>query len=147
MTLSKRNRIFLSVVLLFTVGVAGLLYTVSSGLDIRYRESAEETLVDTAYILAAWIETDANESLIDVTRMNQVFNRVYSQQFTANIYAITKHNVNLRVYVTDANGIVVYDSKDEKTGEDFRAWHDIHMTLAGKYGARTTRTDENDPKK
>jgi len=146
MAMSKRNRIFLSVILLFTVGVTGLLYTVSSGLDIRYRESAEETLVDTAYILAAWIETDANESLIDVTRMNQVFSRVYSQQFTANIYAITKHNVNLRVYVTDVNGIVVYDSKDEKTGEDFRAWHDIHMTLAGKYGARTTRTDENDPK-
>ncbi|HAJ70813.1 MAG TPA: two-component system sensor histidine kinase CreC, partial [Methylophilaceae bacterium] len=56
--MSKRNRIFLSVILLFTLGVAALLYTVSSGLDIRYRESAEETLVDTAYIMAAWIETD-----------------------------------------------------------------------------------------
>jgi two-component system, OmpR family, sensor histidine kinase CreC len=144
--MSKRNRIFLSVILLFTLGVAGLLYKVSSGLDMRYRESAEETLVDTAYILAAWIETDANESLIDATRMNQVFNRVYSQQFTAKIYTITKHSVNLRVYVTDTNGIVVYDSMGQDTGLDFRAWHDVHMALAGEYGARTTRTIESDPK-
>ena len=142
--MSKRNRIFLSVILLFTFGVAALLYTVSSGLDMRYRESAEETLVDTAYIMAAWIETDANESLIDATRMNQVFNRVYSQRFTAKIYAITKHSVNLRIYVTDINGTVVYDSKGEDTGEDFRAWHDIHMALSGEYGARTTRIDVND---
>ncbi|MDX1914873.1 MAG: two-component system sensor histidine kinase CreC [Methylophilus sp.] len=144
--MSKRNRIFLSVILLFTLGVAALLYTVSSGLDIRYRESAEETLVDTAYIMAAWIETDANESLIDATRMNQVFNRVYNQRFTAKIYAITKHSVNLRVYVTDANGIVLYDSMGQDTGQDFRAWHDIHMALAGQYGARTTRTIAHDPK-
>lgn len=144
--MSKRNRIFLSVILLFTLGVAALLYTVSSGLDIRYRESAEETLVDTAYIMAAWIEADASESLIDASRMNHVFDSLYSRRFTAKIYAITKHSVNLRVFVTDSNGTVVYDSKGEKTGEDFRAWHDIHMTLSGQYGARTTRTDENDPK-
>ncbi|OYZ06030.1 MAG: two-component system sensor histidine kinase CreC, partial [Methylophilales bacterium 16-45-7] len=144
--MSKRNRIFLSVILLFTLGVAALLYTVSSGLDIRYRESAEETLVDTAYIMAAWIEADASESLIDASRMNHVFDNLYSRRFTAKIYAITKHSVNLRVFVTDSNGTVVYDSKGEKTGEDFRAWHDIHMTLSGQYGARTTRTDENDPK-
>jgi two-component system, OmpR family, sensor histidine kinase CreC len=141
----KRNRIFLSVILLFTLGVAALLYTVSSDLDIRYRESAEETLVDIAYIMAAWIETDANESLIDATRMNQVFNRVYSQRFNAKIYAITKRSVNLRVYVTDTNGTVVYDSKGENTGDDFRSWHDIHMALSGQYGARTSRTNENDP--
>jgi two-component system, OmpR family, sensor histidine kinase CreC len=142
---SKRNRIFLSVILLFTLGVAALLYKVSSGLDMRYRESAEETLVDIAYIMAAWIETDANESLIDATRMNQVFKRVYSQQFTAKIYAITKHSVNLRVYVTDTNGIVVYDSMGEDVGQDFRAWHDVHMALAGEYGARTSRIIESDP--
>jgi two-component system, OmpR family, sensor histidine kinase CreC len=143
--MNKRNRIFLSVILLFTAGVASLLYMVISGLDMRYRESAEETLVDTAYILAAWIETDANESLIDATRMNQVFKRVYSQEFNAKIYAITKNNVNLRVYVTDFNGIVVYDSLGEETGQDFRTWHDVHMALAGEYGARTTRNIPDDP--
>ncbi|HAJ71916.1 MAG TPA: two-component system sensor histidine kinase CreC, partial [Methylophilaceae bacterium] len=95
---------------------------------------------------AAWIETDANESLIDATRMNQVFNRVYNQRFIAKIYAITKHSVNLRVYVTDVNGIVLYDSMGQDTGQDFRNWHDIHMALSGEYGARTTRVDATDAK-
>lgn len=143
--MNKRNRIFLGVLLLFALGVGSLLYTVAAGLDTRYRESAEETLVDTAYMLAALIETDNSESLIDSTRLSHLFASLYSRTFTAQIYAITKHRVDLRVYVTDVNGIVVFDSMNQDTGQDFRAWHDVSMTLAGEYGARTTRSDPDNP--
>ena len=143
--MSKRNRIFLGILLLFTFGVGGLLYTVAAGLDTRYRESAEETLVDTAYLLAAWIETDSTESLINTSQMNQAFDRVYKRTFTAQIYAITKHRVDLRVYVIDTKGMVMFDSLNQDIGQDFRSWHDIKLALAGQYGARTTRTDPENP--
>ncbi|MGZ8227778.1 MAG: two-component system sensor histidine kinase CreC [Methylococcaceae bacterium] len=143
--MSKRNRIFLGVLLLFTSGVGILLYTVAEDLDTRYRESAEETLVDTAYLLAAWLETDSTEPLIDASRMSLAFERVYKRTFTAQIYAITKHHVDLRVYITDANGIVVFDSLNQETGRDFRSWRDVNKALAGQYGARTTRTDPKNP--
>lgn len=143
--MNRRNRIFLGVLLLFALGVGSLLYTVAAGLDTRYRESAEETLVDTAYLLAAWIETDTSNTLIDDTRLSRVFQNVYRRTFTAHIYAITKHHVDLRAYVTDVNGYVVFDSWNKDEGEDFRAWHDVSMALSGQYGARTTRNDPADP--
>lgn len=143
--MSKRNRIFLAVLLVFAFGVATLLYTVAAGLDTRYRESSEETLVDTANILAAWLETDSNGPRIDSSRMQRAFDSVYQRRFTARIYSITKDRVNLRVYVTDANGMVVFDSLNRETGRDFRSWHDVSLALAGRYGARTTWTDPENP--
>ncbi len=63
--MSRRNRIFLGILLLFSFGVAFLLYRVSTDLDARYRESAEESLVDTAHLLASLVETDMREGRID----------------------------------------------------------------------------------
>lgn len=143
--MSKRNRIFLGILLLFTSGVGVLLYTVAEGLDTRYRESAEETLVDTAYLLSAWLETDSSGAFIDASRMDLAFGKVYKRTFTAQIYAITKHRVDLRVYVADANGIVVFDSLHQDTGRDFRSWRDVSKALAGQYGARTTPADPENP--
>ena len=143
--MNKRNRIFLGIMVSFVLGTGALLYAVTADLDIRYRESAEETLVDTAYLLAAWIETDTNDKLIDATRMRRVFDNAYRRTFEAHIYAITKHQVDLRAYVTDVNGIVVFDSLRRDEGQDFRAWHDVNMALGGLYGARTTRVEPDKP--
>ena len=48
------------------------------------------------------------------------------------------------MYVTDDKGIVLFDSDAGKAvGEDYSTWRDVHLTLAGEYGARATRvTDE-----
>ena len=50
--MSKRSRIFLGVVVVYIAAVIFLLYRVSLDLDPRYRESAEDSLVDTANLLA-----------------------------------------------------------------------------------------------
>ena len=59
--MSKRNRIFLSILLIYALGVALLLFRVMRDIDPRYRESAEELLVDTANLLASLIQTDMRE--------------------------------------------------------------------------------------
>jgi two-component system sensor histidine kinase CreC len=49
------------------------------------------------------------------------------------------------VYVTDQDGIVVFDSDQGKAvGADYSRWNDVFRTLRGGYGARTTRTDPAD---
>jgi two-component system sensor histidine kinase CreC len=62
---SKRNRLFAAILLAYLLGVGVLLYRVSTDLDARYRESAEESLVDTAHLLAAFIEDDLRAGPLD----------------------------------------------------------------------------------
>ncbi len=143
--MSRRNRIFLGILLLFTLGVGFLLYRVSTDLDARYRESAEESLVDTAHVLASLVETDMRDGHIDAARLGSALLAAKSRRFAAEIYGVAKGRVELRVYVTDANGQVLYDSTGRDEGKDYRAWRDVSLTLAGKYGARTTRGDPDRP--
>jgi two-component system sensor histidine kinase CreC len=46
--------------------------------------------------------------------------------------------------VTDAHGIVVYDSDGRDVGKDYSRWNDVYRTLRGQYGARSTRSDPGD---
>lgn len=143
--MSRRNRIFFGILALFALGVGVLLFRVASDLDSRYRESAEESLVDTAHLLAAFIETDMREQHIDTTRLNAALASAYRQRFEARIFGIVKRRVDLRVYVTDINGKVMFDSTGGSDGRDFRGWRDVKRALAGEYGARTTLTTPGVP--
>ena len=57
-----------------------------------------------------------------------------------------KNSSSINAYITDERGIVLYDSHSETNiGKDFSQWNDVFLTLQGKYGARSTRTDPTDP--
>jgi two-component system sensor histidine kinase CreC len=142
---SKRNRIFLGTLFIYALGVALLLYWVMRDLDPRYRESAEELLVDTANLLAALIETDIRDGAFPPARMRSAFQDMYARRFAAKIYVVTKTQADLHVYITDRNGTVVFDSLGRDEGKDFRHWRDVGLTLQGEYGARTTRETQGDP--
>ena len=137
-----RTRILL--VYLLIVG-GGLYYLVNRSLAElrpRYLESMEESLVDTVNLLASVIEREAGDAPIDALRVRQLFQGALARRFYARIYSLTKDRVDLRVYVTDPAGVVLYDSvfpPDE--GEDYSRWLDVALSLQGKYGARATRTD------
>jgi two-component system sensor histidine kinase CreC len=136
--MSKRNRIFLGILLIYALGVAYLLYRVSVDLDPRYKESAEELLVDTSHLLAALIEADIRDGVFHPDRLRPAFQSLYARRFEARIYDATKTLADLRVYVTDRSGTVVFDSLERDEGKDFRGWRDVALTLQGGYGARTT---------
>ena len=40
--------------------------------------------------------------------------------------------------MTDARGIVVFDSDGRDVGKDYSRWNDVYLTLRGRYGARST---------
>jgi two-component system sensor histidine kinase CreC len=98
---SKRNRIFLGILLIYAAGIAFLLYRVLADLDPRYRESAEESLVETAQVMASLVEQDVRDGAIDTARLEPLFKSVYARQFEARIFSMTKQRVELRLYVTD----------------------------------------------
>jgi two-component system sensor histidine kinase CreC len=52
--------------------------------------------------------------------------------------------VNLHVYVTDRDGIVLFDSRGRDVGRSYLDWRDVRLTLAGAYGARTTLAADDD---
>jgi two-component system sensor histidine kinase CreC len=62
----------------------------------------------------------------------------------AEIWGFPKRVTNYRIYVTDARGIVVFDSSGRDLGRDNSRWNDVYRTLRGQYGARSTRDDPND---
>ena len=146
MIVSKRNRIFVGILLIYAIGIAFLLYRVLADLDPRYRESAEESLVETAQVMASLVEQDVRGGAIDPARLDALFKSVYARQFEARIFSVTKQKVELRLYVTDGGGRVVYDSLGRHAGDDFSQWRDIRLALQGEYGARTSADIENDPR-
>lgn len=143
--MNKRNRIFIGILLIYAAGIAFLLYRVLADLDPRYRESAEESLVETAQVMASLVEQDVRDGAIDTSRVEPLFRDVYARRFEARIFSVTKERVELRLYVTDRTGRVLYDSLGQVAGADFSQWRDVRLALQGQYGARTTPDVEHDP--
>jgi len=136
---SARGRIFLGLALVFLLGLGWSVLRIIEDLEHRYRESAEELLVDTAQLVAALAAIDIREGRIQTDRLRLAIPSLRLQRFEARIFEAVKRDVNLRIYLTDAAGIVVYDSQGLHEGEDFKHWRDVRLTLQGQYGARTSR--------
>jgi two-component system sensor histidine kinase CreC len=137
----QRNRIFVMLLLVYAAGIAFLLYRVLADLDPRYRESAEESLVETAQVMASLVEQDVKGGRIDTTRLAPLFQSVYARPFEARIFSVSKQQVDLRLYLVDASGRVVFDSRGQQLGADFSRWRDVVLALRGEYGARTSGSE------
>lgn len=138
-------RIFL-VYFLF-VGLAGwfVLSTVMDEIRPGVRQSTEETLVDTANLLAELLRDELRAGTLGQGRLPEVLRAYGQRQPQAQIWGVTKTAVNHRIYVTDAHGIVLLDSSGQAVGEDYSRWNDVYLTLRGQYGARSTAEDPQDP--
>ncbi len=63
----------------------------------------------------------------------------------ARIYDLKKSAVDLQLYITDATGRVVFDTRQPSAvGADYSRFHDVKWTLEGKYGVRATQQDPKD---
>lgn len=105
------------------------------------RQAMEETLVDTSQLLAEIAVDDIKSGNIQHGHLSDAFERYRTRTPRATIWGFRKDAVDLRVYVTDARGIVIFDSSNHALGQDYSRWNDVYLTLRGNYGARSTRTD------
>lgn len=109
------------------------------------RQTSEAALVDTANLLAELATDDFLAGNIGGARFSERVDAALARQTGADIWGFTTGESPLRIYITDAEGIVVFDSSGEAIGEDYSRWNDVHLTLRGKYGARSTAPDPDDP--
>lgn len=144
--MSRRTRILLALIAVYAVGMAVLLYQLLADLDPRYRESAEEGLIETAQLMATVIEQEVEQGALPTDRIGAIFRDLYARRFSAQIYHLHKTHVELRAYVTNRHGVVVFDSTGRDLGQDYAGWRDVRNTLRGEYGARTTRDVATDPR-
>lgn len=105
----------------------------------------EDTLLDTSKLLAATLQLPlASGQLYDDTyqaTLDATLKHTSGARSTLEPTQESSNNNNSRVYVTDANGVVIYDSLPtplNAEGQDYSRWNDVYLTLQGRYGARST---------
>lgn len=144
--MSIRLRIILGFLLIISIGFYFFIDWIIDDLKVRYRESTEEPLVDTAYLLASILAAESYKGELRFDSFRTALKSAGRETFSAEIYDLLKTRVDTRVYVTDKNGVVIFDSADGKDeGQDYSRWNDVYLTLRGEYGVRSTRRDSNDP--
>ncbi|MDE3736481.1 two-component system sensor histidine kinase CreC [Pseudomonas resinovorans] len=138
-------RIFLAYFLFVGLASWFVLSTVMDEIRPGVRQSTEETLVDTANLLAEILRDEVRAGTLDQGRLPELLRAYGQRQPGADIWGVRKTQVNHRIYVTDDKGVVLLDSSGAAVGQDYSRWNDVYRTLRGQYGARSTREDPNDP--
>lgn len=137
--MSIGQRFFLGITVLLSIGFYFSVDYIVDDIELRYRESTEEPLVDLARVLASLASQTVRDGRVDTNLFHDSFRQVQTQKFSARIFDLEKTHVDLHVYITDRLGIVIFDSdqgRDER--RDYSKWRDVHRTLAGRYGARSS---------
>ena len=110
------------------------------------RRATEGLLIDTATLLASIVSQELSSiNQIKKSHLGSAFEHINELPFNINIDGVIKSKMAYRVYITDINGIVIFDSDKRDEGKDYSRWNDVYLTLRGKYGARTTREKPEDP--
>jgi two-component system sensor histidine kinase CreC len=141
-----RTRLFIAILVLVSLALYAIVYWIVDDLRPRYLATMEESMVDTVTVLASLLEHQLSNGEIRTDDLRCAFDSAQRKQFAATIYEVTKTSINMRAYVTDRKGIVVFDSDNGKDeGRDYSRWNDVRLTLEGRYGVRATRSDPDDP--
>ncbi|MBK9577067.1 MAG: two-component system sensor histidine kinase CreC [Fibrobacterota bacterium] len=144
-----RTRLLLAIFLVVAVGLYFLMDWFIRDLRVRYLESVEENLVETANLLASQLEnhSPALDPLAMPIDLGQSIRALRGRSVDAQIYQMRKTRIDLRVYLVDSAGMVLWDSNlPGDSGRDYSQWLDVSRTLSGNYGARATRIDPADPR-
>ncbi len=138
-------RILLGYFLIVGVAAWFVLNTFMEEVKPGVRQAMEDTLVETAWLLAGQAARDVAQGRIDVERFGDAVRRVHGRPLSVDIYDVHKVRLETRVLVSDLAGHVVFDSAGAATGEDWSRWRDVHLTLRGRYGARSSPRTPDDP--
>ena len=137
-------RVFLGYFLI--VGLSGwfLLRVFVNEVKPGVRDAVEDVMVDTAQLLAELARDDLLAGRLPKGRFAQSVEAYRLRPVKATIWGLEKQTLDFRIYVTDASGIVLYDSEHKAIGENYADWRDVYRTLRGEYGSRSTREDPDD---
>ncbi len=139
------TKILISYLLVFGMGLYYITHGMLENIRFRYLEGVEDTLVDQSRILSSFVSQEMKKKSFSSKKLHQIFDHTYEKSFSAKIYKLYKSSVDIRIYITDKKGHILFDSQyKEKKGTDYSKWRDVYLTLQGKYGARSSH-DEDSP--
>lgn len=140
-------RVFLVYFALIGIAAYWGFSVVSSQVKPTIRQTTEETLVDMSNLLAEFalpvvLSSDIERSDLESSEQEHSFSQhvdnFLKRRYNATIFGVKKEDASIRIYMTDAAGIVIYDSASLAMGQDYSQWNDVYLTLQGKYGARSS---------
>ncbi len=125
--------------------LVGIIYSASTfyqNIIPSARQASEEVMVNTANVLATIFTSHVDDSGKNSDEINNIISNYKSRGEDAPDWSKLTTKNELNFYVTDRDGIVIsHSNKSGEVGKDYSKWNDVRRTLAGKYGARTTRVN------
>lgn len=107
-------------------------------------QATEEVMVDTANLFAEIVATDVHEQHFQPDELRKAFAGAHGRVLQARIFEHMKRGIGIHAYLTDSQGIVIFDSDGgRREGENYAAMLDVSRTLAGQYGARSSKDHED----
>lgn len=138
-------RVFLGFLLIAGLAAFFLARTFTQEVRPGVRQGLEVALGDAANLLAELAAPELEAGFPADGPFAQAVARYRTRRPSALVWGRDPGGPGFRVYVTDDRGIVRYDSAGRDVGKDFSRWNDVYLTLRGRYGARSSRTDPADP--
>ncbi|MEG0828608.1 MAG: two-component system sensor histidine kinase CreC [Acinetobacter sp.] len=130
--------------LIILLGLWFMSYTFNQQVKPNVRQVVEDTLAENANIIAMLVAEDVYENKVSTPQFDEKIQKALNRKLNANIWQHNKKEINQQIYITNAKGIVIYDSQGIATGQDYSRWNDVYLTLKGRYGVRSTRSYEKD---
>lgn len=117
-------------------------YGVQKTIRPNAKRVVEDTLADASRLVAVLVANDV-DMLIQTgnsQNLNQTLDKFDKTAFNQGFVAWYDHKKSsqFHLYITNKDGVVIYDSRDEMVGRDFSRWNDVYLTLRGQYGARSS---------
>ncbi len=138
-------RIFLGFLLIASLAAFFLARTFTQEVRPGVRQGMEVALGDAANLLAEAAGPELRAGTLQAGAFAKAVQRYRARRPNSQVWGRDAGGPGFRVYVTDDAGRVVYDSAGEAVGQDYSRRNDVYLTLRGRYGARSTRTDPTDP--
>src|SRR3954471_20542202 len=109
--MSLTSRLLLGFTLIAGIGFWLMMDQVLDRVERQYLEAAEEPMVDMANLLAEMLQQEAQRGGgLKTDTLRASLPGAKARQFIAKIYSVAKTRVDMDVYVTDAQGVVLFDS-------------------------------------
>jgi two-component system sensor histidine kinase CreC len=135
----------LLITFVMALGFYRLTRSLLDDVEPQILQATEEVMVDAAHVFSEMVSQEMNEGALDKKQLRDMFQRARDHEFQAQIFTLQKQQVGMNLYVTDAAGVVIFDSEDGKReGQDYMSKRDVRLTLSGQYGARSSREAEED---
>ncbi len=130
---------------IITLGFYQLARSFIAEVEPQTFQATEEVLVDISNLLAELVAKDMSENHLDAEELHKAFEGAHGRVIEARIFDHMKRAIGIHAYLTDAKGKVIFDSDGgRREGQDYSAKRDVSLTMAGRYGARSTRDNPKD---